>query len=157
MAQLAEITATLGRPLRVLHIGNIANNAYINAKIMRRYGIEADVLMISYYHMMGCPEWEDGEIESLAGTQFEPDWARTKVTGFKRPDWFVQRASPGLHSLSGRSSQWRENACSSVALDPASAPLSPRGTRWLAPTRVPAFCLAAPLRESSARFAEARA
>jgi glycosyltransferase involved in cell wall biosynthesis len=90
VAQLAEITATLGRPLRVLHIGNIANNAYINAKIMRRYGIEADVLMISYYHMMGCPEWEDGEIESLAGTQFEPDWARTKVTGFKRPDWFVQ-------------------------------------------------------------------
>ena len=25
-----------GRPLRVLHVGNVANNAYLNAKFLRR-------------------------------------------------------------------------------------------------------------------------
>jgi len=32
------MNARLGRPLRVLHIGNIANNAYNNARIQRQYG-----------------------------------------------------------------------------------------------------------------------
>ena len=30
----------MGRPLRVLHIGNIANNAYNNARIQRQLGIQ---------------------------------------------------------------------------------------------------------------------
>jgi hypothetical protein len=34
--------------LRVLHVGNIANNVYVNAKLLRRAGVEADAL---------CDEW----------------------------------------------------------------------------------------------------
>ena len=88
--RLDEISSGLGRPLRVLHIGNIANNAYVNAKIMRRYGVEADALVLDYYHIMGCPEWEEGVIEKLEGTQSDPDWYLTKVGDFSRPRWFLQ-------------------------------------------------------------------
>ena len=85
-----EFRRRLGRPLRVLHIGNIANNAYVNAKIMRRLGIEADVLVIDYYHVMGCPEWEEGVIVELAGTHDRPDWNKSLISSFERPTWFVQ-------------------------------------------------------------------
>jgi len=85
-----QLARRLGRPLRVLHIGNIANNAYVNAKIMRRAGIEADVLVIDYYHIMGCPEWEEGAVSRLAGTHDRPHWSASVVSGFVRPNWFVQ-------------------------------------------------------------------
>ncbi len=61
VAELEEIKAYLGRPVRVLHIGNIANNAFHNAKLQRKLGLDADVLCYDYYQLMGCPEWEDSE------------------------------------------------------------------------------------------------
>jgi glycosyltransferase involved in cell wall biosynthesis len=79
------------KKIKVLHIGNIANNAYLNAKFLRSKGIEADVLCYDYYHVMGCPEWEDAEFDANAINQFQPDW--TTVTfqkKFERPDWFAQ-------------------------------------------------------------------
>jgi glycosyltransferase involved in cell wall biosynthesis len=79
-----------GRALRVLHIGNIANNAYINAKIQRRIGIEADVCCYDYFHVMGCPEWEDSEFEGDIRDQFFPDWWAVDLKGFQRPAWFAQ-------------------------------------------------------------------
>lgn len=77
------------RNLRVLHIGNIANNAYNNAKIQRKAGIEADVICYDYYHIMGCPEWEDHEF-SGAIDAFYPDWWATDLKGPRRPFWFAQ-------------------------------------------------------------------
>ena len=50
---LHAFEASHGRKLRVLHIGNIANNGYLVAKLLRRAGIEADVLSYDYYHVMG--------------------------------------------------------------------------------------------------------
>jgi glycosyltransferase involved in cell wall biosynthesis len=86
-----------GRPLRVLHVGNIANNAYNNACIQRRYGIEADVLCYNYYHIMGCPEWEDGNFQESSSADgldhFKPDWWATSLGGWSRPRWFVQGPS----------------------------------------------------------------
>lgn len=87
---LKQFHAKYKRPPRILHIGNIANNAYINAKVMRRYGIEADVMSLNYYHIMGCPEWEDAEFEGEVGDDFLPDWSAVDLKGFKRPNWFVQ-------------------------------------------------------------------
>lgn len=85
------------RPLRVLHIGNIANNAYNNACIQRKYGIEADVLCYNYYHIMGCPEWEDGSFQEQSfGAEldhFKPNWWATSLGGWSRPRWFVQGPS----------------------------------------------------------------
>ncbi len=51
-----------GRALRVLHVGNIADNAYINAKFLRSVGVDAHVLCCDYYHIMATPEWEDVEL-----------------------------------------------------------------------------------------------
>lgn len=86
---IAELTRKLGRPLRVLHIGNIANNAYNNAVIQRQYGIEAEVLSYNYYHIMSCPEWEDARFRGHVDPNY-PDWWSTNLKGWRRPDWFVQ-------------------------------------------------------------------
>jgi len=79
-----------GRPLRVLNLGNIANNAFQNAKIMRRAGIEADCVAYDYYHVMGTAEWEDAEFKGVIGDQFYPDWWRVKFKNYTRPNWFIQ-------------------------------------------------------------------
>lgn len=87
-----DLTRRLGRPLRVLHIGNIANNAYNNARIQRQYGIDADVLSYDYYHVMSTPEWEDAEFEGAIDSD-SPNWWGTSLHGWKRPAWFVQGPS----------------------------------------------------------------
>lgn len=86
--------ARLGRPLRVLHIGNVANNAYKNVKLLNEAGFDCDVLCYDYYHIMGTPEWEDADFDGSAADQFRPDWSKVELHGFVRPRWFVQ--GPGL-------------------------------------------------------------
>jgi len=86
---LQAFEAKHGRPLRVLHIGNIANNAYNNAKIQRERGIDADVLSFDYYHIMACPEWEDSDFSGDVGDEYFPDWWSVDLKGFRRPRWFV--------------------------------------------------------------------
>lgn len=75
--------------LKILHVGNIANNAYQNAKMLNKLGLDCDVLSYDYYHAMGCPEWDDsgfsGEIENM---NF-PEWKKVDLHGFKRPKWFI--------------------------------------------------------------------
>ena len=79
------------RPFRVLHIGNIANNAYVNAKIMRIRNIEADVMSPDAYFVHTCPEWEEVDIneKTVLDTNF-PDWSKVDLKGFRRPEWFFQ-------------------------------------------------------------------
>ena len=79
-----------GRPLSVLHIGNIANNAYINAKLLIEAGVDCDVICYDYYHIMGCPEWEDADFDGEIKDQFFPNWRLVNLKGFRRPRWFVQ-------------------------------------------------------------------
>jgi len=79
-----------GRKPRILHIGNIANNAYINAKILNKAGFDCDVLCYDYYHIMGCPEWEDADYDGVIKDQFNPCWGDVDLKGFKRPPWFAQ-------------------------------------------------------------------
>ena len=92
-----------GRPLRVLHLGNIANNGYQNSKIMRRAGIDADCVAYDYYHVMGTAEWEDAAFTGDVGDSFHPDWWRVRMSGFTRPRWFIQGPKPlcidYLHAL----------------------------------------------------------
>lgn len=76
--------------IRTLHIGNIANNAYLNAKILNEKGIVADVLCLDYYHVMGLPEWEDSNFIGNHNDDFYPDLSKVNLNGFKRPSWFVQ-------------------------------------------------------------------
>ena len=76
--------------MKVLHLSNIANNAYLNAKILNEKGIESDVLSQNYYHIMGCPEWEDADFIGNYGEDNNPNWSSMDLNGFERPDWFVQ-------------------------------------------------------------------
>ena len=87
---LASFKKQHGRPPRVLHIGNIANNAYNNAKLLNMAGLDCDVICYDYYHIMACPEWEDADFEGKIADQFRPDWTAVTLNGFERPAWFAQ-------------------------------------------------------------------
>jgi glycosyltransferase involved in cell wall biosynthesis len=81
--------AKRGRPLRVLHLGNIANNAFINARIQRQYGIDAYVIAYENYHIMASPEWEEATFHGDLGDLFFPDWNKVNLAGYERPRWFA--------------------------------------------------------------------
>ena len=80
----------LGRQLRVLHIGNVANNAYQNAKLLNSLGADCDVICYNYYHIMGCPEWEDADFSATKLDEVRPVWTTADLNGFSRPEWFAQ-------------------------------------------------------------------
>jgi hypothetical protein len=82
-------TRTKGRPLRVLHLGNIANNAFNNARIQRQLGIDAYVIAYENYHIMACPEWEEAAFEGDLGDPFFPNWKKVDLNGYERPPWFA--------------------------------------------------------------------
>ena len=79
-----------GRKPRVLHICNVANYAYANARLMRQHGIEADVVDPDFYHIMATPEWYDTEVTGDYGDEFFPDWKNLEFGPYARPDWFIQ-------------------------------------------------------------------
>ncbi len=75
----------------MLHIGNIANNAFNNAKLMNATGeYDNDVICYDYYHIMGCPEWEDADFQVGPADDFFPDWDDVNTHGYRRPRWFAQ-------------------------------------------------------------------
>ena len=87
---LDEFRKTHGRSPRILHVGNIANNAYNNAKILNEAGLDNYVICYDYYHIMGCPEWEDADFSEFVGDHFRPQWFRFDLRAFRRPKWFIQ-------------------------------------------------------------------
>ena len=73
--------------MRVLHLGNVANNGYINAKLLRRAGVEADAL-VDEWHILSQPEWEDAPLEG----RFEPFDSLAEPAaraGWHRPEWVL--------------------------------------------------------------------
>jgi glycosyltransferase involved in cell wall biosynthesis len=79
-----------GRSPRILHVGNVGNNGYNNAKLLNRAGLDCDTLCYDYYHIMGCPEWEDADYTGDIRSDFYPTWTRVDLRGFQRPRWFAQ-------------------------------------------------------------------
>jgi glycosyltransferase involved in cell wall biosynthesis len=81
--------------MRVLHAGNTANNAYLNAKLMRRAGVEADALC-DEWHILSQPEWEDAPLEGRF-EPFEQLAGPAARVGWRRPDWVLSPAewNPG--------------------------------------------------------------
>jgi len=75
-------------PPRVLHIGNVANNGYLNAKLLRRVGVEADALC-DEWHMISQPEWEDAPIEWTGGDPEAPLMEAAERAGWRRPPWVL--------------------------------------------------------------------
>jgi hypothetical protein len=89
---ISSFRKVYNRPPSILHIGNIANNAYNNSKLLNKVGLNSDVISYNYFHIMGCPEWEDADFEGVIKNQFFPNWRRVNLGGFKRPRWFAQGA-----------------------------------------------------------------
>ena len=87
---LDAFRAQHGRAPRILHIGNIANNAYNCSRALRSLGFESDVICYDYYHVMGCPEWEEVSIDLAQIDQNRPDWLSVDLKGYQRPRWFAQ-------------------------------------------------------------------
>ena len=87
---LDDFRARHGRAPRILHVGNIANNAYNNARLLNEAGLDCDVMCYDYYHVMACPEWEDADFSGDYGDQYKPNWAAAGLRDFERPRWFAQ-------------------------------------------------------------------
>ncbi|MCB1738824.1 MAG: glycosyltransferase [Gammaproteobacteria bacterium] len=87
---LTRFQQAKGRPLRVLHVGNIANNAFLNAKLQRRAGVDAWVLAFDYYHALATPEWEEVDIRHGFGDEYLPRFSARDTLDWQRPRWFVQ-------------------------------------------------------------------
>jgi glycosyltransferase involved in cell wall biosynthesis len=74
----------------VLHFGNIANNAYLNAKFLRAIGVDAQVMSSDYDHIMATPEWEEVEITRPYGDEQSPEFSLMDLKGYRRPEWFFR-------------------------------------------------------------------
>jgi glycosyltransferase involved in cell wall biosynthesis len=77
--------------VRVLHVGNIANNAYLNAKLQRRAGVEADALC-DEWHVISQPEWEDADL-AAASDDYESLVQPAAERGWRRPEWVLELRS----------------------------------------------------------------
>ncbi len=65
--------------LKILHVTNIAQNAYINASILNARGHDCDVLAPDLYHVASSPEWyelhgADLDSATLGGDDFFPNF-----------------------------------------------------------------------------------
>lgn len=83
-------TARYGRSPKVLLIGNIANYAFVLAKLLRRAGVDCYVADPDFYHIMASPEWLDVDFKGDWVDDFLPKWSRIDLGTYKRPNWFIQ-------------------------------------------------------------------
>lgn len=77
--------------MRVLHLGNTANNGYNNAKLQRRLGLDADVLF-DETHAFSQPEWEDGLVEGPFREY--PSLRELSNPGWSRPAFVLPTIDP---------------------------------------------------------------
>ena len=74
--------------IRALHLGNIANNAFHNARLLKQFGIDSTVVCYDYFDPMACPEWDEAFFE-VRTRICSPNWSFLE-NSYKRPDWFIQ-------------------------------------------------------------------
>jgi glycosyltransferase involved in cell wall biosynthesis len=77
--------------VRVLQFGNVAQNGYNNAKLLRRIGIEADAVC-DESQALAQPEWEDAKLP--ADVDAMAPWTGVSVEGWRRPDWVIAPRVP---------------------------------------------------------------
>ncbi len=133
----------------ILHIGNILNNGYLHCKYLRRRGIPADSLNVDYRHCQGQPEWAEAFITDPVD-EFNPDWSRVDLKGFRRPEWFYDVSLSDIPDLVARlgnggmafSQRTAPAGAPAPAYEPAPAP---------GPARIPPFLKARALVSRSLR------
>lgn len=78
---------------KILHIGNIANNAYVNAGLLREHGHVCHVACYDFYHFAGCSEWQDLAVDidqTLLGDFNYPNFWKLGELRPDSPRWFAQ-------------------------------------------------------------------
>jgi hypothetical protein len=112
----SEFEGGTTRPLRILHVGNIANNAYLSAKAQRAHGLDAVVVSPRPPFIMGFPEWEEISFQVHDHNHLD---GVIGGSDFQSPDWFVSGSWDHIRTKVG--SRWGHD------LTPHSASLrSPR-------------------------------
>ena len=117
---------------RVLHLGNILNNGYLNCKFLRRRGWPADSVTVDYRHVQAQPEWEEVAIIDPDLDHFNPDWSTIDMGGYRRVEWFHDVALADLGSLAGLIARRRlsgQDAPLEAAAAPAGDSLAALGRR----------------------------
>jgi glycosyltransferase involved in cell wall biosynthesis len=92
----AGVPDRLPGSLRVLHIGNVANNGYNNAKLLRRVGVDAEAVC-DEFHIISQPEWEEADVDA-PDDHFASLEEAAERAGWRRPDWVL----PVVHPFAGR-------------------------------------------------------
>ncbi|MBY0422989.1 MAG: glycosyltransferase, partial [Parvularculaceae bacterium] len=87
---LEEFRRKNGRNPKVLSLSNIANNGYRDGAVLRARGVEVDLVVNDYYHVMGCPEWEECAVDGALIDEMKPDWGALPLGGYERPRWIAQ-------------------------------------------------------------------
>jgi glycosyltransferase involved in cell wall biosynthesis len=73
--------------MKVVHVGNVANIAYLNTKFLRRLGMEVDLYYYDFDLCLAQPEWEDAQIEGTIDLG-DPDWRKKVVlNNYEPPFW----------------------------------------------------------------------
>ncbi|PZO78517.1 MAG: hypothetical protein DI629_11780 [Mesorhizobium amorphae] len=148
--------AAHGRAPRILHIGNVANFAYANAALQRRFGVDAEVIDPDSYHIMAHPAWAEAPIAGEWGDDFNPDWSRVSTGGWQAPDWFAQGPRDLVLAFAAARGRGDEGEARRIrlAIEGASwrrASLLRHARRFLRGGRMPAWL--APLRTAARAFA----
>jgi glycosyltransferase involved in cell wall biosynthesis len=105
---------------RILHLGNILNNGYLNCKFLRRNGWEADSVSIDYRHVQAQPEWEETRIVASAVSHSDPDWSTVDLGSYRRPDWFHDVALRDIPRLAAQIQRGKPSGRGGDLLPPAS-------------------------------------
>ena len=71
--------------MRILHVGNIANNAYIFSHLLQDKGVNSCAISPNYHHIMGYPIWENKEMVLDEADHFFPKISREELDQFP---WF---------------------------------------------------------------------
>jgi hypothetical protein len=72
--------------MRILHVGNIANNGYLAAKKERENGFESYLVNVNAHHVMMMPEWEELNLE-FEYSQYSTDMLKLKSKDI--PSWVL--------------------------------------------------------------------
>jgi hypothetical protein len=82
--------------MRILHVGNIANNGYLAAKKEREHGYESYLINVNAHHVMMMPEWEELN-EDFDFNQF--DVKKLKQFGASIPPWVLSGTWSEIYSV----------------------------------------------------------
>lgn len=77
----------------VLHLGNVAQNGYNNAKLLRRLGVDAHVVC-DEAQALAQPEWEDAALSPGLDAMSPLTEEAAAAAGWDRPDWVIAPERP---------------------------------------------------------------